>query len=156
MSFVLLDPVGHPITTSIIGGQPILTYLDSTRTKILSVETLTFTYGENVIGNDDWVRIGNASNAAIGHVIPHPATIIKVTAMTEDNNGNAKNLDLYIDDVLNTAGIVFFTGGAGEDEFTDVTINIDVAAGEKIQLRGDATGGKIEDTTITLFVKWRV
>ena len=75
--------------------------------------------------------------------------------MTEDNNGNAKNLDLYIDDVLNTAGIVFFTGGAGEDEFTDVTINIDVAAGEKIQLRGDATGGKIEDTTITLFVKGR-
>ena len=145
------------LTLSTIGGQPIFTFSDATRgPKTLSVETVTFMWAENKVGNDDWIRIGTSDHAVVGYVIPHPATIIKVTAMTEDNNGNLKDIDLYIDDVLSTTGIVSFTGGAGEDAFTDVTLNIDIAAGEKIQLRGDTAGGSIEDTTITLFVKWRV
>ena len=145
------------LALSTIGGQPIFTFSDTTRgPKTLSVETVTFMWAENVVSNNDWLKIGSTSNAVIGHVIPHPATIIKVTAMTEDNKGNSKDIDLYIDDLLSTTGIVSFTGGAGEDEFTDVTLNIDIAAGEKIQLRGDIAGGTISDTTVTLFVKWRV
>ena len=88
--------------------------------------------------------------------MPHNCTIIKATAMTVDNNGNTKNIDLYVDDILNTSSIMTFSGGAGEDEDSDVTLNIDISAGEKLQLRGDTSGGTVEDTTVTLFVKWRV
>ena len=144
------------ITISTIDGQPVPTFSDTTRgPKTLSVETVPFVWSENRIANNDWLRIGTTDDAAIGHVMPHNCTIIKVTAKTTDNNGNTKNLDLYVDDLLDTSSIVTFSGGSGEDEDIDVTLNIDITAGEKLQLRGDITGGTVEDTTVTLFVKWR-
>ena len=145
------------VTISIIDGQPVPTFIDNTRAnKVVSIETVTFMWAENIVSNNDWLNIGGTSDAAIGHVMPHNSTIIKITAKTTDNNGNSKDLDLYVDDVLDTSSIASFSGAPGEDEFTDVTLNIDISAGEKIQLRGDAAGGSIDDTTVTLFVKWRV
>lgn len=144
---------GLSVTT--IGGQEVLTLVDTTRSnKVLSVETSAITWAENNITNNDWVRIGNSTDASSGYVVPLDATIVKVVAHTSDDNGNSKDIDLYIDG-SNNGAIVSFTAVSGENEFTDNTLNIDVDAGEKIRLRGDAAGGLIDDTVITIWLKWR-
>ena len=140
-----------------IGGQEVLTCTDSTRaSKILSVETTAVTWSENVVGSNDWLDVGFANDADIGYIIPLNATIVKMTGHTADNRGNARDIDLYIDDVLSTSSIVVFTGSpTGQEEDSDVTLNIDVTAGEKLQLRGDAAAGNIDDVVVTLWLKWR-
>ena len=145
------------LTVTTIGGQEVLTLIDTTRaSKVLSVETSAITWSENVIGSNDWLDVGGATHADLGYVIPLNATIVKMTGHTADNRGNARDIDLYIDDVLSTSSIVVFTGGpSGQEEDSDVTLNIDVTAGEKLQLRGDAAAGNLDDVVITLWLKWR-
>lgn len=144
------------LTFSTIDGESVLTFIDSTRaSKVLSIETVTFMWAENRIGNDEWVDIGSAVDASSGYIMPHDATVVKVEAHTSDNNGNSKDIDLFADGALISSAVVSFTGGSGEDEFISTTVNIDVDRGEKIRLRGDSSGGTIDDTVITLFVKWR-
>ncbi len=145
------------LTVTTIGGQEVLTLIDTTRaSKVLSVETSAITWSENVIGSNDWLDVGGATHADLGYVIPLNATIVKMTGHTADNRGNARDIDLYIDDVLSTSSIVVFTGSpSGQEEDSDVTLNIDVTAGEKLQLRGDAAAGNLDDVVITLWLKWR-
>ena len=46
------------VAISTIGGQPVVTFVDTTRaSKVLSVETVTFMWGENRVSNNDWLRI---------------------------------------------------------------------------------------------------
>ena len=97
---------------------------------------------------------GNSNDALNGWIAPLDSTLIRVTAHTSDDKGNSKEVDLYIDGANNGA-VVSFVAVAGENEFIDETLNIDIDQGEKIRLRGDAAGGKIEDTVITLWFKWR-
>jgi hypothetical protein len=143
------------LTITTIGGQEVLTLEDTTRAnKVLSIETTAVHWSENVIGNNDWVQVGNAVDALSGYVVPLNATIVKVSMHTEDDNNNSKGIDLYIDGV-NTGNIAAFTAVNGENEVTDVTLNIDVNAGQKLRLRGDASSGSIGDTVITVWLKWR-
>ncbi|NJO61061.1 MAG: hypothetical protein HC836_23205, partial [Richelia sp. RM2_1_2] len=143
------NPAGVTITT--INGQPVPTFVDTTRTnKVLSVETATFVWAEATVGNSDWIQVGTAVDALTGYIMPHNATIVKVTGHTSNTNGNTKAITLFID-AVNSGTIGTFTG-AGEQEFSSVTTNIDVTAGQKLRLQGDAAGGTIEDTVITLFV----
>lgn len=149
---VLLGFGGLSVTT--INGQEILTLVDTTRSdKILSVGDTSVTWSENKIGNNDWIEIGNSVDALSGYVVPLNATIVKITAHTSDNKGITKPIQLYIDGVLDGT-IGTFAGGAGEDTFRNVTLNIDVTQDQKLRLRG-GTGGTIEDTVITLWLKWR-
>ncbi len=143
---------GLVVTT--INGQEVLTLVDTTRAnKILSVETTAIMWSENRIGNNDWIQIGSAVDSKTGYVVPMNATITKVTAHTADNKGHTKNLNLYINGINNGA-LVAFTGLAGEDMYSNILENIDVNQGDKLRLRG-ATGGRIEDTVITIWLKWR-
>ncbi len=151
---ILSLPSGLAVTT--IGGQEVLTLIDTTRTnKVLSIETTAVTWSENRIGNNDWVQIGSAVDALIGYIVPLNATIVKVTAHTSNDNNNTKAIDLYVDDVLKSASIATFTALNSQNEYSSVVDNIDIAAGEKLQLRGASTGGNIEDTVITIWLKWR-
>lgn len=144
------------LSVTSIGGQEILTLVDTTRSnKVLSIETSALTWMENNVTNNDWMQIGNATDADTGFIVPLDATIVKISAHTADDNGNSKDLNLYVDGALNTAGIVSFTAVSGENEFTDNTLNIDVAAGAKLRLRGAPSGGRIEDTVVTIWLKWR-
>jgi hypothetical protein len=143
------------LTVTTIGGQEVLTLEDTTRAnKVLSIETTPVVWSENRITNNDWMSIGNAVDADSGYVLPLNATIVKVSMHTADDNNNSKGIDLYIDGV-NNGNIAAFTAVNGENEVTDVTLNIDVNAGQKIRLRGDAAGGVIEDTVVTVWLKWR-
>lgn len=142
------------ISVTTINGQEVLTLVDTTRAnKILSVGDTSITWSENRVKNNDWLQIGSAVDALSGYIVPMNATIVKATGHTEDNNGNTKNINLYINGV-NDGAIVLFTGLSGEDSYNSTTDNIDVSQGDKLRLRG-ATGGKIEDTVITLWLKWR-
>jgi len=137
-----------------VGTQPVLVLADTTRAnKLLSVGDTSVNWSENRINNNDWLQIGGAVDALSGYIVPLDATIVKVTAHTSDNNGNSKPILLYVDGVLNST-VATFNGASGEDHDEDVTINIDVNAGQKLRLRG-GTGGKIEDTVVTLWIKWR-
>ncbi len=143
---------GLAVTT--INTQEVLTLVDTTRAnKILSVGDTSVTWSENRINNNDWFQIGAAVDAKSGYILPLNATIVKVTAHTADNKGNTKPILLYIDGALNST-IGTFAGIAGEDQFVDATLNIDVLQGQKLRLRG-GTGGKIEDTVVTVWLKWR-
>ena len=83
------------------------------------------------------------------------ATIVRVTAHTSSKPAAAKDLDLYVNGSVNTSGVVTFAAGAGESSFTDITLNIDVDAGDKVRLRGAPTGGTIQDTVVTFWLRWR-
>jgi len=143
---------GLAVTT--INGQEVLTLIDTTRAnKVLSVGDTSVTWAENRVTNNDWLQIGSAVDALSGYVVPLNATIVKVTAHTENNRGNTKPILLYIDGALNST-IGTFAGASGEDQFVDPALNIDVTQGQKLRLRG-GTGGRIEDTVITVWLKWR-
>ena len=123
--------------------------------KELSVQESALTFSDNIVQNNGWVEIGNAVDALSGYIVPMNATIVRVTAHTSSKPAAAKDLDLYVNGSVNTAGVVTFAAGAGESSFTDITLNIDVDAGDKIRLRGAATGGQIEDTVVTFWLRWR-
>jgi len=145
---------GLNLTT--VGGQVHLTLVDTTRAnKVLSVAVVNYLYAETNVGNNDNIRIGEVPSASVGHIVPFDATIIGVEGLAVNDLGNAKAIDLFVNDVLNTSAIGTFAGASAESTFSDTTLNIDVSAGDKLQLFGDATGGIIEGVVVTLYVKWR-
>ena len=140
-----------------IDGESVLVITDTNRgNKKLSVSETPIVFSEQFVGNNDWISIGNAVSAEVGYIMPHDATIVKVTAHTSDDNNNSKTIRLYVDGV-DTAAIVSFTAVNGENEYrnTSSTINYDVSRDQKIRLRGDAAGGSVNGLTVTLWVKWR-
>ena len=147
---------GIAVTTinATTGTQDVLTLVDPSRAnKILSVGDTSINWSENRVSNNDWLQIGGAVDALSGYIVPLNATIVKVTAHTANNKGNTKPIILYVNGAVNST-IGTFAGPSGEDTFENVTLDIDLAAGDKLRLRG-GTGGKIEDTVITLWLKWR-
>ncbi len=156
VSTILNLPSGLTVTT--IDTEEVLTLIDTTRAnKVLSVETTAITWSENRLGNNDWVQIGNANDANVGYIVPLKATIVKISAHTTNNNAIAKTIDLYVDGTIvggAGTGIVTFPGAAGQASYRNVTLNLDVAQDSKIQLRGGPTDGAIEDTVITIWLKW--
>jgi len=143
------------MTITTINGQPVLTIVDSTRTdKVLSVETSVVTWSDNKLGNNDWVSVGNATDAKSGFVIPMDATIVHISAHTSDDNGITKDIVLYID-AVDSGVIGTFSGVGGENAFNSTTVNIDVNQNQNIRLRGGPTNGFVEDIIISIWLKWR-
>jgi len=142
------------VAISTINGQEILTLVDTTRSnKILSTSETEFTWSENRLNNNDWISIGGARDARTGHIMPLNGTIVRITAHTSDDNNVAKVVNLYVDGTL-TGAVGNFPGSGGESTIVDSTVNVDFIQGSKLRLRA-GTGGAIEDTTISMFVKWR-
>jgi hypothetical protein len=143
------------ITVSLINAQPIVTYLDTTRAKVLSTDSVVFTWGENNLANLDWVQIGgNATDADSGFVMPLDGTVVFATGHCENTNANSKALHLFIDG-LDQGSIGFLAGGANAS-FTDPDFSIDFNQGQKLRLRSVGAGtGRIEDTVASVFVRWR-
>ena len=96
-----------------------------------------------------------AVNADSGHIVPYNGTIVGATYHCEDDNGNTKELILYINTSSN-ATLFTTDGSSGDQSGVDNTLNIDVTAGDKLRIRAGTTGTAINDTIVTLYVKWRV
>jgi len=128
---------------------------DAVRLKTLSVDTEVYQFNETVVAPDAYIGIGSAGDPLTGIIMPLDGTIIRVTGHCSDTGGNAKDIDLYLNgDATATATLGTITG-PGEQTFADNLLNIDVSAGDKIRLRGSNDAGTIQDTNITLYIKWR-
>jgi len=151
--FVIAGFTGFTMST--INGQLVPTFTDTTRgNKQLSFAESVFSFSDNVIGNNDWFDIGNATDATTGHVVPLTGTIVRASIQCADDNGNTKGLDLYINGVLNST-LFTTTGSSAAQTNFNAALNIDVAQGDRLQLRGDAAGGSIDDIVVDVWVKWR-
>ncbi len=144
---------GLAITT--INGQPTLTLIDTTRgNKILSVAETNFIFAEPNLADLDWFKIGDASDSTTGYITPFQATIVSASYHNSDDNGQAKELDLYINGSYDST--LFTTPGTSvENSATITNLNIDLSQGDKLQMRAGTTGTAIADTLVTLWVKWR-
>ncbi len=146
------------VATTVIDGEIVPTFIDTTRAdKILSIETVAIPWARNKLNNDTYLKAnGDANDADAGWVCPHTATLVKATGVAADDDGNTKDINLYVNGLLDTASILSFSPTAsGQNTDRDVTINIDVSQDDVIHLRGSSTGGEIKDVAVTLFFKWR-
>jgi hypothetical protein len=140
------------LSVQFVGSEPVLCLVDTSRSnKILSTAIRSYTFSEATVSNNDWFQIGPANNALTGYIVPYDCTIVGVTSHCEDANGNTKPLNLYIDGTQ-VATLGSHTGT--ESSFTNNTFDINVNANSKLRVRA-GTGGTINDTVITLFVKDR-
>lgn len=144
----------------LIGGDTVLSenmmfVTDTTRgDKILSTEAFNFTYANNSVNNDDWMPASHVSDAASGLILPYDAVLIRATGHCVNTGTNSKDFSLWVDNVDMVTNLGTLTGG--EDvKFVTSGLNIDAAAGSKIRVRGGSTGGRINDTLLTLWFKWR-
>lgn len=173
MGFVLTRPTSPAstgggtlpdgMTVTIVNGQPMLTLEDTTRgNKILSVSENPIMFSENILTNNDWVRIASASDRASGYVADFNGTIVAATGHCKKVNDNNKAIRLYTQGV--DRGTIFTFFGSGEDYEINTTINIDFNRGDKIRLVAKdtlvgspptPTTGRIQDTVIKLVLKWR-
>lgn len=143
------------IGLSTINGQLIPTFIDTGRgSKTLSVETTNVRWAEANVSNNDWIQFGHASDADSGFILPHNGTIVRVVGHCENTVGNSKNINLYIDGTNN--GSIGQFVGAGEQNFVNNALNIDVNSGQKLRMRGAPASGTIRDTSIILWIRWRV
>ena len=141
------------MTVEDVNGQPMMCMEDTTRAnKKLTIETVNITWSESALTNYDWLEFGNATDADSSYIMPFDGTIVKATGHCENTNGSTKDIRLYINTTLNGTAMGTLTGGANVTFNT--TLNIDFNASDRIRLRA-WTGGTIQDTVITLWIKWR-
>lgn len=153
---VTIGIAGDPdLALSIINGQPILTFVDSTRTKRLSVAEQTLVYSESQLTVDDWLDVGGAVDADSGFIADFDGTVVYATAHCEDTGIESKEIHLFING--SDAGTIGSLTGGPNATFINTTINVDFARGDKIRLQAKAgTIGAIQDVVAKLTIKWRV
>lgn len=150
----LLGLGGMAVTA--INGQNILTLVDSTRSdKVLSVDSVELMYGENRIADNDWMDIGSAVDADSSYVAPMNGTIVYSTGHSEDTGANGMDMHVYINGV-DSGSVGTLTGGANAS-FHDTTVNLNFSQGDRIRIRAVQSTGTdiIQDTVVSLYIKWR-
>jgi len=149
----ILTAQGLAIT--IINGQPMLTLEDTTRgNKILSVGEQALQWSEKKLGNQDWIDIGDASDADTGWIADFDGTIVYASGHCENTKGNSKDIRIYVN-AIDTVLAGTLIGGANVT-FNNTTLNTNFIQGDRLRLRAiNGAGGNIEDSTIKLTVKWR-
>ncbi len=146
--------INAEIFLATINGQPKPAYVDSSKGgKVLTCELMNMLYAEAAVGNNEWIQIAHATDALSAYIMPFDGTLVGVTAMCEQGNGNTKAFRLIINGTQITANLFTLSGG-GNIIINDQTLNIDFVQGDRIRLRAGG-GGTIQDTVITLFAKWR-
>ena len=140
------------LQTSIINGQTFLTLTDSTRNKTLSVSENVLLFSRNHLGFNEWLRVGNTTDAASGFVAEIDGTICFASAHCENAKGASKDIHIYIND--SDMGSIGTLTSSGEAKFVNTSLNLDYQQGDVIRLR--AVGNdKIEDTIVKVTTKHR-
>ncbi len=146
------------LSTTIIGGEQILTTVDSTRAnKILSVEKINLLLVEDSVSDGTYLDISYLTNTNGGYIIPLNATIVGLTLhKISGSSSTTMQYDLYVDGVLHTSNIVS-SSGSSEEKKQDNALDIDLTANEKITIRGKRTAGSSTqtDVSIMLYIRWR-
>lgn len=148
--------IGAQVYLATIGGQMKPVYVDSSKGgKVLSVEMSNYWWAEAALSNNDWVQIGHANDADAGWIMPFDGTIVGVTAHCENNpTGSGKDMRLYINGSQFDPSFITIPAGTNAT-VNDQTKNVDFSAGDRLRFRAGSSGGTINDTVISLMVKWR-
>ena len=143
-----------------VNGQPIIMFVDTTRGggsppigKRLSVAEQTLAFSENRLGNNDWIQIGNASDADSGYIADFDGTLTYATGHCENTGTNTKNIHVFINNI--DKGSIGTLSGGLNATFINTTIDVDFIQGDRIRLQAQGAGGAIQDTVIKLTVRWR-
>lgn len=140
-------------------GQIFPSYDDPTRAdKSLSVGVVPYHFGHTSIKDKTWLGTSTGVGATSGYIMPVKGTIVYLTGQAQDGNTADLQLSLYVNgtehsNIVNLVG----TGGGTTVAETNIGLDIDFEAGDKIQARthGDP-GGPMEDATVMVYVRWRV
>lgn len=165
MAFVLTRrSVGGSSTTigtggleiSIINGQPILTYPDTTRGspgKQVSVAEQVLIFSETTLTNNDWIQIGTAVDADSGYIADLDGAVMYATAHCENTNANSLDIHLFVN-AVDQGSIGTLSGGANAT-FINTSLDVDFSQGDRIRLQAQNATGPIQDSVIKLTLKWR-
>ncbi len=154
-SFIQNKPNLTGLTVSTLGGQPMLTLVDTTRgNKMLSVAEVCITWAENDIDNDAWLRIPDANDDEASIVLPFNATVVSASAYCTNADNKTKEILAYVEAA--SQGSIGTLSGSAADSFITPNLNIDLNAEQRFRLRGNSTGGKVQRTIVNVFFKWRV
>lgn len=157
---VLLRPTGgggggtSDITISTINGQLVPTFLDTTRSKQLSVADQPVVWTENRLRDRDWLNVGNAVDAISGYIADLDGTLVSAVAQCEDAGSAEKEIHVFVNGT--DQGSLGSLGPGTGTTFINTTVDIDFNQGDLIRLRAlDGVTGRIEDTVVKLTLKWR-
>ena len=151
----VVDAALPGLTLTTINSQPMLTLVDTTRAnKVLSVAETNMLFSDNKVNDQDWLRIGQASDADSGYIAQFDGTLVYASAHCENTDGNSKEIHFYIDGT-DSATLGTLTGGANAT-FNNTTLNVDFDQGDRLRLRAfDGSGDDINDVVVLLTIKWR-
>lgn len=140
-------------TTSLVSGQVYsdgndLYIYDSVRGKFLSGSE-RFGFGLNSAGDNEYMRVGHASDTNAAWVIPYDATITHITAFV---TGGQADKGFEIQDV---SGTVLASFNLVTSEF-DGTQNVDIPAGTHLRAFIVAAGGSVSNSAVSVFIRRRV
>lgn len=146
---------------SIINGQPILTFFDTTRGtsspvtgKRLSVAEQVLTFAEPTLTQNDWLDIGNAVDADSGYIADLDGTVTFATGHCENTNTNSKEIHLFINGT--DYGNIGTLSGGVDTSFINTTLDVDFSQGDKIRLQAQqGNGAAILDTVVKVTIRWR-
>jgi len=144
------------VNLTTIGSNDIPVFVDSTRSdKVLSSTMMAIVFTNNKIIDLTWMKLGAESrDPTNGFPVPMNATIVGIT--TQFINGQGREIDLYIDDVLDTANIITIPNAA-DAQASNMLLDIDITAAEKFHLRGAAGQGLAQTGrgSVTIYIRWR-
>ena len=129
----------------------LLSYYDDTRTKWLSVDTQTITFGKPRLTGRQYLGYygGSMPSNKSGILVPRNATIISLS-------GRFDVIGTAVFEIVNDSLIVIasltITSAIG---LYDLTVNSDINAGDSIHCRIDPESPGVYDPFITLELAWR-
>ncbi len=130
---------------SVINGT--LYAYDATRSKWLSVAENMYHWSEKS-ASGKIMQIGNAINIGLGYRIPANATVVKITVWSSGGNAT-KGFELRIN---GTAAKSF---SLTNRVYTSTNDNIDLVAGDVLQMYISSSGASVDDPIATVYLKYR-
>ena len=130
---------------SVINGT--LYAYDATRSKWLSVAENMYHWSERS-ASGKIMQIGNALDIRLGYRIPANATVVKITVWSSGGN-TTKGFELR----NNGSAIKSFS--LNNRVYTSTNDNIDLVAGDVIQMFVSSSGAAVNDPIVTVYLKYR-
>ena len=149
-----LTPQTTVPTTGLASGQiafigDSLYNYDGTRSKWLSVDEQHYDWGDQA-ASGKYLRVGDALGTDVGFKIPLDATITKVTARC---TGGLLTKEIQVRKNGTSAAIKTFNLVAGE--YTSTDDNINISAGDYIQIYVAGQGAAVKDPIVSVYLRWR-
>jgi hypothetical protein len=141
--------------TNLVAGRVIVVgnkqYMyDAVRGKWLSVERRMIEATKAAKAKDVYLQLGNVASLQTGHRIPRDGTIVAMAAQTETSS--SWTLEVRRNNVITAIATLAVTGTGAHS----VATNIDVVAGDRIQIFANTAGVSIDAPVSSIEIAWRI